>query len=324
MAHGRRTAHGIGIGIVSAVAALVLTAAAPATAGTPGGPNPPQPIAVLPAGSFPESVAVRDSAFYVSLGFAGSIVRVSLAGEVTTYASGLPIGSGLLTGLAFDRAGDLYVAVATLSDDPAPGVLVVPPGGGAARRVLTLPAGSFPNGLAVQGADLVVSDSDLGALWRFTPSASHTTLTTPWVSGGLLAPSKGLGPNGVAFDPTGHALYVAVSDSGRLVRVPLSASGAPLAPVLVTQQEQLRTIDGIAVDTEGNVVATVNRTNRLVRIDVASGRPTVLADRSDGLSYPTQPAFDGSTLVVTNGAFSNGVADVEAFPTAAQGLPLPR
>ena len=49
-----------------------------------------------------------------------------------------------------------------------------------------------------------------------------------------------------------------------------------------------------------------------------------LADRSDGLSYPTQPAFDSTTLYLTNGAFANGVADLEAFDVGATGLALPR
>lgn len=37
----------------------------------------------------------------------------------------------------------------------------------------------------------------------------------------------------------------------------------------------------------------------------------------DGLSYPTQPAFDttagSTTLYLANGAFMNGVPDIEAF-----------
>jgi hypothetical protein len=97
------------------------------------------------------SLVVRGGELYVSLGFAGEVVRVTRDGLQAPYASGLPIASGLLTGLAFDRLGNLYVAAATFAPDPAPGVFMIPPGGGSFTRLLTLPAGSFPNGLAVHG-----------------------------------------------------------------------------------------------------------------------------------------------------------------------------
>ena len=188
----------------------------------PGGPNPPQPVAVFPTGSFPESLAVHNGDLYVSLGFAGEVVRVTPDGSQTTYATGLPTGGGLLTGLAFDKAGNLYVGAATFTADPAPGVFMIPPGGGSFTRVLTLPAGSFPNGLAIHGKYLYVSDSDLGAIWRVVPSGMNIPLATPWYQNGLLAPEKNIGANGIAFDASGSHLYVAVADQGRIVRLTLT------------------------------------------------------------------------------------------------------
>jgi sugar lactone lactonase YvrE len=308
--------------------ALVLVAPASAVVtGQPGGPNPPQPLTVFPPGSFPESLAVRGGSLYVSLGFAGEVVRVSPAGVQTSYATDLPIGDGLLTGLAFDQEGNLYVAAATFSTAPAPGVYVIPAGGGSFSRALTLPAGSFPNGLAFRRGQLYVSDSSLGAIWKVQPSGANMTPAAPWYQSGVLAPVKGIGANGIAFDGAGDHLYVAVADSGRIVRLNLSANGSVSSSMIVTEQQQLRGADGISFDTAGKLYVAVNNTNRLYRLDVSNGSLMSLADRSDGLAYPTQPAFDTSpgstTLYLTNGAFSNGVADIEAFDVGATGLRLP-
>ena len=315
--------------LAAALSALLMVAwPSSGTAGAqPGGPNPPQPIAVFPPGSFPESLAVRRGDLFVSLGFAGAVVRVAPNGSQSTYASGLPMGDGLLTGLAFDKAGDLYVAAATFAADPAPGVFMIPPGGGSFTRVLTLPAGSFPNGLAIHGKYLYVSDSDLGAIWRVQPTGTNTIVSAPWYQNALLAPVKNLGANGIAFDARGSHLYVAVSDQGRIVRLTLSANGSVSATSVVTEQQQLRSADGIAFDSANRLYIAVNDTNRLYRLNLRDASLTTLAGRSDGLSYPTQPAFDtepgSTTLYLTNGAFFNGLADVEAFDVGISGLPLP-
>lgn len=94
---------------------------------------------------------------------------------------------------------------------------------------------------------------------------------------------------------------------------------------MLAEEAQLNGADGIALDTAGDLYIAVNDSNRLYRLSPADGSLTRLADRSDRLSYPTQPAFDtnarSTTLHLTTGAFMNGVADIEAFD--ATGLPLP-
>ena len=311
------------------VAAASAAVAAPALAnvrGLPGGPNGPQPIVTFAPGSFPESLAVRGGSLYVTLGFAGEVAKVTVAGgTVETYGT-VPRGDGLLTGLAFDGDGNLFVASATFAADPAPGVWKIPAGGGTPVRVLTLPAESFPNGLAFRDGELYVSDSALGAIWRFRPTAAATTPSAPWYESGLLAPGKSIGANGIAFDATGKHLYVAVADAGRIVRLTIAGGHASSAEVVV-EQAQLRSADGVAFDANGDLYVSVNDTNRLYRVSPTSGALTLLADRSAGLAYPTQPAFDtvrGSTLLyLTNGALANGVADVVAFDVGVGGQRLP-
>lgn len=82
---------------------------------------------------------------------------------------------GLATGLAFDAQGHLYVAEATLSDDPAPGVFRID-AKGAPKRVVTLPPDSFPNGLAFHDGTLYISDSALGAVGAGIPALHHQRL----------------------------------------------------------------------------------------------------------------------------------------------------
>ncbi len=200
-----------------------------------------------------------------------------------------------------------------------PGVFRIGPGG-AVRRVATLPADSFPNGLAFRGGDLYISDSSRGAIWRLAPGGQAAI----WLQHPLLAPKTSIGANGLAF--WRGSRYVAVADSGTIARVPLTAGGIAGTPVVAAQVPLLRTADGIAFDVRGNLYITVND-NRLVRL-APDGALTQLAAKNDGLVYPTMPAFGTTpatrtTLYLTNGALSNGTPDIVAFDAGARGLPLP-
>jgi DNA-binding beta-propeller fold protein YncE len=309
--------------VVSALTAAlaIMAPTAAMAAGLPGGPNPPQPLLTFPAGAFPESLAVRGGDLFVSLGFLGEVDRVTATGSATPYATGIPTGSGLLTGLAFGMAGNLYVGVATFSADPAPGVFVISPGGASATRVWTLPEGSFPNGLAFRDGALYVADSALGTIWRGAPGGTPQA----WYQSALITPTTGIGANGIAFDASGKHLFVAVADAGRIVRLNL-ARGAVASADVVVEQSQLKSADGLSFDTAGRLYITVNDTNRLFRWSPTNGSVTRLADRSNGLSYPTQAAFasDGSsTLYLANGGLANGIAGIEVFDFGVGGLPLP-
>lgn len=279
-------------------------------------------ITTFTPGDFPESLAVDGQGnLYASLGFIGEVVKVTPDGQQQELTS-LPVGAGLLTGLAFDRAGNLYVADATFEASPTPpGVFQIGAGGGV-TRVAALPADSFPNGLAFHDGYLYISDSSLGAIWRLAPGGTAAI----WLQDPLLAPraSTGIGANGVAF--WRGSLYVAVADSGMIVRVPLTPGGKAGTPVVVAQAPLLRTADGIAFDVQGNLYITVND-NRLVRL-APDGGLTQLAAKNDGLVYPTMPAFGTTpttrtTLYITNGALLNGTPDIVAFDAGVRGLPLP-
>ena len=269
----------------------------------------------------PESLAIDGQGnLYASLDFIGEVVKVTPSGQQQPVAS-LDVGAGFLTGLAFDPSGNLYVADATFEASPTPpGVFRIGAGGGV-TRVATLPADSFPNGLAFHDGYLYISDSSLGAIWRLPPGGNAAI----WLQDPLLAPKTktSIGANDEAF--RGDSLYVSVSDSGTIVRVPLTTGGNAGIPVVVAQAPLLRTADGIAFDIQGNLYVAVN-VNGLVRL-APDGGLTQLAAKNNGLVYPTMPAFGTTpttrtTLYITNGALRNGTPDIVAFDAEVPGLPL--
>jgi len=281
-------------------------------------------------GSFAESMAIApDGTLYVAVttwsasGWnAGQVYKVTPSGRRTTF--GPTITGGLITGLAFDPAGRLYVGLASWQETglPAidPGVFRIDPNG-TATRVLTLPTGvfgkaAFPNGLAVHGRYLYVADS-VGAIWRTRLNSRHpVTATRPWLRSGVLAATAGhFGINGIAF--RGDVLYGVVYDSGLVVKVPLTRSGAPGRIVVLAKDTRLTTADGITFDATGRLWVTATRaatvgTGALLTVD-RRGRVSVVVEKPAWLDYPTQVAFgrtprDHHVLYLTNGAFASGKA----------------
>jgi sugar lactone lactonase YvrE len=282
---------------------------APAWAAVPGSPNGrATAICKFDKGAFPESLAIHGDSMYVSLGFAGRVVRRNGAGVVDTYAQ-LDPGRGLITGLAFDTVGNLYVGVATFSTDPLPYIAKIT-SVGSWTKFAVLPEGTFPNGLAFDSAgSLYVSDSHSTILYKVGANGSPS----PWLDSPLLAPNKGLGANGIAFDESGD-MWIVVSNTGTILRVPVLSNGSAGTPVVVKQGRKLKTADGIAFGPDGRLYIAVNQTNSLWVLGM-DGSFARVANRSDGLSYPTQPAFGSGKLFLTNGALYNGVADLISFPS---------
>lgn len=290
---------------------------------------------VEPYGSFAESAALgEDGRLYASVTTwgdevdVGQIVRISpRTGDRTPFGPSIET-AGLLTGVAFDEHGRLYVANATFSDADQPGVFRVDQTG--TTRVLTLPAESFPNGLAFRDGYLYVSDSALGAVWRARPGKSAAP-AAPWFQDDLLEPGvppegggvhgvddAGIGANGIAFRD-GH-LYVASSDQACIVSIPILRNGNAGQPSIVAgPREELKSVDGIAFDLLGNLWLVTNGPGKgRLEVLTAFGTLFVLADAPSWLDYPTQPVF-GTTpatlgsLYVANGSYDGGTPSLIAF-----------
>lgn len=170
-----------------------------------------------------------------------------------------------------------------------------------------LPEGSWPNGMDL-GPDgkLYVSDSVLGLIWRIDPvsgavekAIEHDELRRrPFIA---LAP----GANGLHF--YGRDLFIAVSDAGKLLKLPLASDGKLGKPKVVATGVPG---DDFAIDPQGVLYVTTHPYNTIVRI-TPDGTRTVIADAKDGVSGATDAAFgvrpgDTRTLYVATdgGAFA--------------------
>jgi sugar lactone lactonase YvrE len=323
-------------GVGTLLAGVVLALVVPAGGAAAQGASRPQARVVTawpfnpPLGSFAESMALgRDGNLYVSLTVWGNktdtarLFKVSPStGARVPFGPAIDVGQGLLTGVAFDRSGRLYVAAATFSSVVPPGVLRVD-SDGHVTRVATLPADSFPNGLAFRQGRLYVTDSALGAIWRVDPRR-HARLSTPWLVDRRLAPAGNLGANGIAVRR--GELYVAVSDTGRIVRIAVRGDGLPGAVGTVVKRKLLVTADGIAFSASGRLWITTNgpTSGRLLRLTPA-GSLVVVVNQPRWFDYPTQPVLAAAAntrgdLFVANGSFNDGKPSIVALHLGVRGV----
>ena len=274
----------------------------------------------------------------------GSVWRVAPNGVKKQVATKDLSPNGMLTGLAVDRLDRAYVGVTDFGNPQTLGSGVFRVGsGGAMIKVVSLPAGTFPNGLAIHNGRAYVTDSATGAVWRARLGSGVASPAAPWFQDALLAPGDpgsdptrtGIGANGIAF--RGERLFVSVSDYGRIVRVPVRADGSAGAPRVVCETPELKTADGIAFDALGGLWITTNAgsteaspAGALYRLSPAAGLWTI-ADDPGWLNYPTMPVFGTTaatrgTLYVENGAFydyEDGTApDIRVLRVGIPGLPL--
>lgn len=272
-----------------------------------------------PYGSFAEGMTLGpDGYLYVSRTIWGDdtntamIERISPSGRFhNTVVDSFDVDSGLLAGLAFDTKGRLYTAVATFSEDRPPCVARLG-SNGTLSCVLTLPSGSFPNGLAFHDGYLYVTDASLGAVWRFDPDGNAVTQTQPWLQDPSLEPlqDEGLGPDGIAF--RGSTLYITHYDRGAILKVTILSNGSPGPLQTFAASPALVSADGIAFDLLGDLWVTVNGpgTGRLAVV-LRSGRILVVANQPAWLDYPTQPVFASpGSLYISNGSYDNGAPSV--------------
>lgn len=274
----------------------------------------------------PEGLVIDGGDAIVGFAFTGAIERVALADGARTPLAVTPTpppNTSFLTGLGLDGDGVIHAAVASFTADLAPGIYRAPADGGDAELWASDPAMVFPNGLAwADDGALYVTDSAYGGV--FVVDAAG--IVAPWVQDPLLAgdPTNcgamgtiSVGANGLVW--TDGALIVSGNDMGVVLRIPIAEDGTAGTPETIAGPDcALAGIDGIALDDDGSVVAAINRSNRLVRIDDA-GAIEVLAE-GPPLDFPATVAFAGEgedrSLVVTNFA----LAEFSAMGTPAPAL----
>jgi sugar lactone lactonase YvrE len=232
------------------------------------------------AGELPEGITVdKEGNIYVSFMPLGQLWKYSPDG---TESMLLELGEGAF-GLAVDAPGNVYIAhfsgvYCVLKD----GTTQQLPG---TENIL------WPNALAFdKKGNLYVTDSTLGAIWRIPRGGS----AEPWFQDVLLygldtiPPFSPVGANGIAF--WHGSLYVANTEKGLIVRIPILKTGEPGEPQVIAE-EGLYGLDGITLDVHGNIYAALVLQNKLVKIDPFTGDFTEILTTDDGLNMPASLAF---------------------------------
>ena len=265
----------------------------------------------------------------------GNYVRmVSAAGIITTVAGGgtstslkpipaLTASLGIVNGLAFDRAGNLYFTEGDHVRELTPsGTLMIYAGtatGGYAgdSGPATSAQLSQPSGIAFDAqGNLYVADGNtvgssiLARIRKITPAGIISTVA----GGGIITPANGVAPlelnltqlGGVAVDPSGN-LYVFSPFYGTLLK--LTASGGTFtATTLITSPdnavftanvaastayiagERIYDNSNISFDANGNLYVAASGAGYLCKIDTTGFLTTIAGNGNFGFSGDGGPA----------------------------------
>ena len=300
------------------------------------------------AGKFelPEAISFKDNAAYVSLVASAEITKIAYpSGARTTFAK-LPVTATNFTlGNAFDKDGNLYVAVAVGSNPAdlpslaAAGVYKIPAnsdGGTTATLWASSPTKlKFPNGLSFDPAgNLYVTDAAEGAIYKFPPAGAVGT-ATEWKKDPLLAGDMAACPGTVQAFPLGangihaeaDAVWAVNTDKGTLVKVAVDGTGAAgAATEAVKDCAKLEGVDGMRPDPRAptaTFIATNNAQNAIVAIGRTGGVTTLLQGKPPFYSPADLAHVTGTSkptdFLVVNASF----AEAFAPPDAGAGAPKP-
>jgi sugar lactone lactonase YvrE len=310
------------------LAALLIAVAAPGQIGANG------LIEVVrsyddPQVELPEGIAVdKRGNLYVSLAPPGQIWKITPDGAESLLADFGEWGS---LGLAVDAPGNVYFGHSSFNPDTH-GVYRVTRSGDVKRLPGTEAIG-LPNALAFdKRGNLYVTDSSLGAIWRIRRRGSVELWLQHVLLEGLgeIPDYPPIGANGIAYRH--RNLYVANTEKGLMVRIPILKSGAAGDPEIIAEGPHLYGLDGIALDVHGTIYAALVLQSKLVRINAVNGDVVELATADDGIDEPASLAFgtgrgDRQSLFVTNYAVMPPEAGfgpaVLKMDVGVPGLPLP-
>jgi sugar lactone lactonase YvrE len=262
------------------------------------------------AGESPEGIAIdKQQTIYVSFPFTGEVRAIAKDLTSRTFAT-LPAGPGFgPLGMAVDGSGTLYVAVATF--DPATHGVYRVDRQGKYERLVGSSAINFPNDVTLDPrGNIYVSDTSLGGVWRIERGGGAPSL---WFQSDLLEGDNSgpladpLGANGIEYRH--NALYVANTELGRIVRIPILPDGSAGTPEVFAESPALRFADGMAFDVHGNLYVAVNAQNTIVRVSATGSELSTIATVADGLDSPAAVAFgtgagERQTLFLVNFSIS--------------------
>lgn len=286
-----------------------------ASTGTGGGPSVPTFVAHTDPtkGELLEGLFVKDQTAHVGYAALGTIAKIALPGGTVTPFGNIPVppmNGGFLLGIALDAGGNVYVGFGG-----GPGMVVkngvykIPAAGGAVTDPFATNAEmNFPNGLYLDASgDIFVADSG-GAIFKMKTSDGTTTkwIGDPTLVGTDLTCANAapfpIGANGITR--IGDAFYVANTNLGSIVKIPVNADGSAGTPAVFAGPscDALGGIDGIDVAPDGkSLVGVINSQSKVVHID-ETGKVTVL-HAGTPLDNPASIDVSGTDAYLTNASF---------------------
>jgi gluconolactonase len=261
----------------------------------------------------PEGIAITpDGRMFVGTE-SGRIYAIEGDGPPREIAS----PGGFALGIAADGDGLLYVCNDALSCvhriDPGSGEVVEFASGNGARsmRVPNWPAFDARGNLYV--SDSGSWDTGDGLIWVVRPGRRVEVFSEE---------ARNF-PNGMAVAPDGSRLFVAESNPGRLVEIPLDDDGRAGSRRVLCELG-LIVPDGIAVADDGSILVACYRPDVICRWSTDHGVKVLAADpQGQVLNAPTNLAFTGEQLdvaVVPN----LGGWHLARGRLGVRGTPLPR
>jgi sugar lactone lactonase YvrE len=244
------------------------------------------------------SSSVLSQDLFVDSYFNGTVIQISPDGTQSTFASGIPTASGM----AFDSAGNLFVAKLVAANGNYGSIVTIAPNGAQSTFAYGL---NSPVSLAFSSAgNLFVDSYSAGTITEITPAGVQSTFAS-----GLYS------PEGIAFDSAGN-LFVA---SGSII-YKFTPGG-----VRTTFASGLGAPYGIAIDHEDNVFAADGFSTTIDKFTPTGVRSTVgyglvnvyncmAIDSADNLfvgEWGTGNAYSGTIVKITpsgvQSIFSNGL-----------------
>jgi len=169
----------------------------------------------------------RDGNLYVALSRRATVVKITHAGELSTYAKGLGTGAYEPIGqLQLDKAGDLYAAA-------GPNIWKVAPGGGTVIKVIDGGLGQATGFVGWTGDNFVVSTNGLHELRIVSPVAGVRVLTNaalpdPCTVGAMPAAASMFLPMGMRMFK--GSAYVADQGCRNIRSFEMPSSSSPNSP----------------------------------------------------------------------------------------------
>lgn len=233
------------------------------------------------------------------------------------------------TGMAFDSAGNLYMASGTVV--LRIGASVLAGTSITATDVITFATGvTGANGLAFDGnGRLFVSGGASGNIYLVASDGMTSTFASGLTSE---RSAQQISTNGLAFWTDG-TLYSSNTGTGSIDKITFNADGSLGQVQQWVKDPLLLGADGITFAANGDLYVAANERNAIVKVTPAGVVSDVAANDNNGpLEFPASPAFSGDALYASNFDIERGAnapnapgigASLARVEVGTAGLPLP-